>query len=231
MLQRGDEIGQVAQAVKTSFEQRAALEGMMEERIRLGRELHDGLIQTVFAAGMNLAGARAALRHNPAEAERILDDTRTELNVTIRSLRDFIDGLEAEPNEQPPFREAVRSIVTLMQGIRPVRSALHIDEKLGASLTSGERLHLLQITREAVSNSVRHGQSQHLSIRLERRGEQAALEISDDGIGLERTPSLDGGRGLTNFAARASELGGELQVSSAPGGGLRILLAFPKREG
>jgi methyl-accepting chemotaxis protein len=69
LLGRNDEIGRVAQAVKMSFEQHAALEQMIEGRTRLGRELHDGVIQTVFAAGMNLAGARSALRENPAEAD------------------------------------------------------------------------------------------------------------------------------------------------------------------
>jgi signal transduction histidine kinase len=227
LMERSDEIGRVAQAVKTSFEQQEALEHLVEGRTRLGRELHDGVIQTVYAAGMNLAGARAALRKNPAEAERILDDTRAELNTTIRSLRDFIQGLEPEPLQNRTLREAVQSIVTLMQGVRPIASTLRVDDELAKRFTGSQRLHLLQITREALSNSVRHGQARHVLLRLEREGAGAILEITDDGVGIERAKTFDGGHGLTNLSARARELGGELQMESAPNGGLRIRLAIP----
>jgi len=227
LLSRRDEIGRVAQAVKTSFEQHAALEEMIEGRTRLGRELHDGVIQTVYAAGMNLAGARTVLRRDPEEAERILEDTRNELNLSIHSLREFIQGLDPEPQQQRPFREAVQSVVTLMQGVRRAAVTLQIDDKLAAALAGRQRLHLLQITREAVSNSVRHGRANRLIIRLEREPVGVVLEISDDGIGLEGAPTWDEGRGLANFAARARELGGELQVTSVPEGGLRIRVVIP----
>ncbi|MEO5958339.1 MAG: CHASE4 domain-containing protein, partial [Opitutaceae bacterium] len=204
LLARGDEIGRVAQAVKTSFEQRAELEEMIEDRTRLGRELHDGVIQTVYAAGMSLAGARTILRKDPTDAERILEDTRTELNATVTSLRAFIQRLEPETLPPWTFRKAVQSIVTLMQGVRPLTSTLQIDDEPATALTGRQRLHLLQITREAVSNSVRHGQAQHILIRLTRGAASGVvLEITDDGIGLESAPKLDGGRGLANFAARA----------------------------
>lgn len=228
LMGRRDEIGRVAQALKGSFEQHAALEESIEYRTRLGRELHDGVIQTVYAAGMNLAGARATLRHDPAEAERVMEDTRNELNSTISSLRAFIHGLEPEPTLRRTFREILQSIVTLMQGVRRVAVTLQVDDALAAALTEYQRQHLLQITREAVSNSVRHGQAKSLLIRLELEPAGAVMEITDDGIGLEGgAPGLDGGRGLANLAARARELGSELLVSPAPGGGLRIRLVVP----
>jgi len=228
ILARHDEIGRVAEAVKTSFEQHAALEAMVAERTRLGRELHDGVIQTVFAAGMNLSGARTVLRVNPADAERILEDTRRELNATIHGLRDFIHRLEPEAQSHRTFREATQAIVTLMQGVRPVRATLEIDDELAAGLTRAQHLHLLRIMREAVSNSVRHGKARHVHLRLARDGAGLLLEITDDGIGLERIPDRENGRGIANFAARAKELGGELQVTAAPNGGLRIRIVVPR---
>lgn len=230
LLARRDELGRVAQAVQTSFEQRAELEGLIEDRIRLGRELHDGVIQTVFAAGMSLAGARAAVRQQPAEAERILDDTRQELNVTIRSLRDFIQGLEPEPLGQQPLREAMQSIVKLMQGVRVVAVTWEVDDALAATLTGAQRLHLLQITREAVSNSVRHGDSPRLLLRLARAGKGWVFEVIEDGGGLDRTPSVELGRGLGNLAARAREIGGDLQMTSAPHGGLLLRFVVSPAE-
>lgn len=222
-----DELGRVAQLVQTSFAQRAELETMLTERLRLGRELHDGVIQTVYAAGMNLTGARALLRRDPAEAERILDDTHTELNHTIRELRSFIAGLEPEPSNQRPFREAIQSIVTLMQGVRPLACAVELDDALALKLSGSERLHLLHIVREAVSNSVRHSQSRQLRIALRAEAGGAVLEITDDGAGLDPLTQGERGRGLGNLSARALELGGSFELDSKPGKGLRVRVAFP----
>lgn len=229
LIAQRDELGRIAQLVQTSFAQRAELEAMLTERVRLGRELHDGVIQTVYAAGMNLTGARAALRHDPAAAERILDDTHRELNHTIRELRSFIDGLEPESSGQRPFREAIQSIVTLMQGVRPLACTLELDDALALKLRGSERLHLLHIVREAVSNSVRHSQSRHLRIALRPETGSAVLEITDDGAGLDPLTQGEGerGRGLGNLSARAQELGGTFQLDSKPGVGLRVRVAFP----
>lgn len=222
-----DELGRVAQLVQTSFAQRAELEAMLTERVRLGRELHDGVIQTVYAAGMNLTGARTVLRHDPAQAERILDDTHRELNHTIRELRSFIAGLEPEPSTQRPFREAIESIVTLMQGVRSLACVVELDDALALKLSGSERLHLLHIVREAVSNSVRHSQSRQLRIVLRAEAGGAVLEITDDGAGLDPLTQGERGRGLGNLSARAQELGGSFELDSKPGKGLRVRVAFP----
>lgn len=227
LLSRRDELGHVAQLVQTSFEQHTELERMLAERIRLGRELHDGVIQTAYAAGMNLAAARSILRDQPAAAEQILDDTHRELNVTIRDLRDFISGLESEPLEERTFAQAMDSIIALMRGARPVSHHLALDEDLAACFTSLQRLHLLQITREAVSNSIRHGSAQHIRIKLERVAADAVLEIVDDGSGLNAGSNPDGGRGLANISARARELGGTLQLDSPATGGVCLRLVLP----
>jgi len=227
LVAQRDELGRVAQLVQTSFAQRAELEAMLTERVRLGRELHDGVIQTVYAAGMNLTGARAVLRHDPAAAERILDDTHAELNHTIRELRSFIAGLEPEPSGQRPFRGAIQSIVTLMQGVRPLACTLELDDALALKLSGSERLHLLHIVREAVSNSVRHSQSRQLRIALRPETASAVLEITDDGAGLDPLTQGERGRGLSNLAARAQELGGSFELDSNPGKGLRVRVVFP----
>ncbi len=222
-----DELGRVAQLVETSFTQRAELEAMLNERVRLGRELHDGVIQTVYAAGMNLTGAKAILRRAPAEAERILDDTHAELNTTIRELRSFIAGLEPEPTHERSFREALQSIVSLMQGVRPLECAVDLDDALAARLSGSERLHLLHIAREAISNTVRHSQARRLQIALRREPEGAVLEITDDGAGIDPLVQGERGRGLANLAARARELGGTFHLDSKPKLGLKVRVVFP----
>ena len=222
-----DEMGRLARLVETSFAQRAELERNIAERTRLGRDLHDGAIQTVYAAGMTLAGVRTSVRSNPDEAERAIDDIRAALNVTIRDLREFIGGLESEPGHHTRFGEAVRAIVTLMQGVRPMGFTLQIDDALAERLSDRVRLHLLQIIRECASNCVRHSQARNMEIVLRQEPDHAVLDILDDGEGIAAAPSNSQGRGLANLGERTRELGGVLRLESTPGKGLRLHLTFP----
>ena len=224
---RSDEMGRLARLVETSFAQRTSLERNLAERTRLGRELHDGAIQTVYAVGMSLNGVRDSLRTNPAQAEGALDEIRTALNTTIRDLRTFIDELEPEQGAHPRFGEALRSIFGLMQGVRPIGFSLVVDDAFADQLNEKVRLHLLQIVRECASNCVRHSHARKMQVVLRRDADAASLEISDDGGGIESTPEIGEGRGLANLAERTRELGGTLKFESNPGTGLRIHLTFP----
>lgn len=226
LVVRSDEIGQLARVVETSFAQRAELQRNLADRNRLGRELHDGAIQTVYAAGMSLGGARALLRQDPAAAEQAIDAIRAALNTTIRDLRTFLEGIEPEPPPHSAFSAGVRSILALLQGVRPIDTTLKIDDTLAEQLPARVRLHLLQIIRETASNCARHSQARSLQIVLQREHEFAKLEISDDGVGLTPSAEPGPGRGLANLADRSKELGGTLQIDSAPGQGLRVQLTF-----
>lgn len=226
MVHRSDEMGQLARVVEASFAQRAELQRNLADRNRLGRELHDGAIQTVYAAGMSLGGVRASLRQDPAGAEQAIDAIREALNATIRDLRAFLEGLESEPEPATHFSEGVRSILALLQGVRPFETTLKIDDTLADQLPSRVRLHLLQIIREAASNCARHSQARSLQIVLQRELEMVTLELSDDGVGLTPSTESSPGRGLANLADRSRELGGNLHFSSTPGQGLRVQLTF-----
>ncbi len=225
LVRQSDEMGRLARVVETSFAQRNELERILAERARLGRELHDGVIQTIYATGMTLAGVRKSLRTDPAGAERILEDTRTALNSSLGELRAFINGLEPEPTSPVRFDESVRSILALQQGVRPIGFAVQIDHVLAEQLSPEVRLHLLQIIREAASNCVRHSAARTLEIVLSREAGAVALEISDDGDGIKTFSAQ--GQGLGNLAERSRELGGTLRIISNPGTGLRLHLVFP----
>jgi signal transduction histidine kinase len=241
------ELGRVAQLVLGSFEQRAALEReiaerartqqalehseatlrrTLEERARLGRDLHDGVIQSLYAAGMGLAGIRALLRPDQAEAATRIQQTSSTLNETIHDVRNFIIGLEPEALKQQTFSHAVTALLDTMHGVRPFRSTVEIDEALAARLTLAQRVHALQITRESVSNALRHGAANAITVALRKAGEFAEFEITDDGAGFDPTGLHGAGRGLKNLADRARELGAELTVDSQPGKGARVKLTF-----
>lgn len=225
--QRSDEMGRLARLVETAFAQRTALERNLADRARLARELHDGAIQTVYATGMTLAGARRSLRTDPAAAERTIEDVRTALNATIRDLRRSIDGLEAEGSRAPRLSEAMRSILTLMQGIRSFAFVLEVDDAAADGLNEPLRLHLLQIVRETASNCARHSRATRFGVTLRRTDGTVHLLVSDNGDGLEPAPDARPGRGLANLADRTRELGGTLRVESVPGRGLELQLSLP----
>ncbi|MDD2764530.1 MAG: CHASE4 domain-containing protein [Opitutaceae bacterium] len=242
------ELGRVAQLIESAFSQKtdllheveerkraeaalrqseAALRRTLEEQARLGRDMHDGVIQSLYAAGLGLAVIREQLRRDPAEAETRLDQTRMVLNETIRDLRNFITGLEPEALKTQTFAHAAERLIGFMQAVHPVRATIAIDEPTAANLTLEQRAHALQIAREAVSNALRHGKAAHVHLALQRRDGRAEFIIEDDGEGFDPEARKDGGRGLNNLAERARELGAELRVASAPGKGTRVAVVFP----
>jgi signal transduction histidine kinase len=241
------EFGRVAQLVRSSFEQRddlqreirertiaqaarerseAALRSNLEERSKLGRDLHDGVIQSLYAAGMGLVGIRALLRPDQTEAMARLEQSRTALNETIHDVRNFLIGLEPEALKLQTFSQAVAALLDMMNGIKPFHSRVEIDEALASGLTLAQRVHALQITREAVSNALRHGEASRINVALRGRAGQAEFEVTDDGRGFDPALAASPGKGLVNFAQRARELGADLSVESQPGRGTRVRLAF-----
>jgi signal transduction histidine kinase len=240
------ELGRIARLVRSSFEQRGALareveerkraqhelerseaelRESMEERVRLGRDLHDGVIQSLYAAGMGIAGIRPLLQPEQTEAAARIEQARAALNETIHDVRNFIVGLEPESLKTQSFTQAVGRLLEIMQAIRPVETSVTIDEAIASRLSLSQRVNALQIAREAVSNALRHGNANRIFITLRPREHFAEFEIVDDGQGFD-VSAAGPGRGLANFAERARELGGELVVDSALQRGTTVKLTF-----
>jgi len=231
LLGAGGEIGRLAQAASAAIERQLRLERSLAERERLARELHDGVVQSLYAAGLGLAAAQEKMAARPDEARRVLEDTRTTLNDTIRELRGVIAGLEPEELQHRSFAEAAQTVAAFMQAVRAVKFSVEIDQPLAARLSPPERMHLLQVVREAVSNAVRHGQAERVTITLRAEAEGAVLEVADDGCGFETGAAQGEGRGLANFNARAREIGGAVTVESDRERGTVLRLVLPRLAG
>lgn len=230
LLTEESELGRVARLVRTSFANREELRAALDDRSRLGRDLHDGVIQTLYASGMSLTSIRAILRKDPAAAETLIDLTHGELNATIREVRNFITRLEPEPELPRGFGGAVRTLLDFMSGGQPVTTELQVDDQLAERLPVEYRAELLQILREAVSNALRHGRCKRLEVTLQKQGAGFVFSITDDGTGFDPGAGHHHGRGLVNFARRAAALQGTLDIRSQPGHGARILFHFPLPE-
>ncbi len=225
-LQRS-ELGRMAKLVQSWFNDREELRLTLEERARLGRDLHDGVIQTLYASGMSLSSVRAILRRDPAAAESLLDQCHAELNATIRDVRNFLVRLEPVALGQKQFGAAVQSLADFMQAVRPSRFTFEIDDALAARLSMPHRAQLLQIVREAISNALRHGEASAITIRLQRRGQDCELSVHDNGRGFDPAAAAATGHGLGNFAERARELAASLDIQTEPGHGTKIVVLFP----
>jgi signal transduction histidine kinase len=223
----GGDFGLLAELIRDSMDARRQLESTLEERARLSRELHDGVIQTIYAAGMNVAGARALIMSDPAAADHRLERTCVALNATVHDVRNFILGLEAEPERARTFRQSVELILSLLRPIRPIDFQVDIDDAVCARLTPPQRHHMLQILREALSNSLRHSTAEKVCVRVQADLNGSSIEIVDDGAGFDLAGANDGGHGLKNLAARAAEIGGALSIGKVEPRGTRIRLTLP----
>ena len=201
----------------------------LEEKARLGRDLHDGIIQSLYAVGLTIESARAAARSDPAEADRRLEQCRESLNRAIRDVRGYIGGLAPDALRQGNFAQSLRAHFEELRAERPVALELHIDESVAAALTLEQETELLQIAHEAFSNSLRHGRAQRLTVRLHQGDHEIALLVQDDGAGFDAEHDSGLGHGRNNMQARAGRLGATLNLHSRPGAGTRLVLTLPLR--
>jgi signal transduction histidine kinase len=197
--------------------------GLMDERERIAKELHDGIIQSLFAVGMGLQSTAltAAAPQTAARIERAVD----ELDRVIRDLRNYIFGLRPGILADRQLDQALRVLGEEFHASSKVPIEVEVEAALAANLSS--RSHeIVQLTREALSNVARHAQSSHAVVRLTRKGRAAVLTIEDDGVGFDVTVR-SAGNGLRNMHERAKAMGATLRVTSKAGKGARLVVTFP----
>jgi signal transduction histidine kinase len=201
----------------------------MEEREQIGRDLHDEIIQSIYAVGLGLEDCRRVVRHSPEQAEPRLGAAIATLNNTIRSVRGFIAGLEPKILNGREFKTALKSLA-LTSGDGAAQFRIEVDAPAASRLTSTQATQLLHIAKEAMSNCLRHARASDITVSLRPVSPGVRLEIRDDGAGFDPAAVSGTGHGLRNMAARAREIGADLQMISALGQGCRILVTVPLRD-
>lgn len=202
---------------------------VMEERERIARELHDGVIQSLFAVGMGLQGT--AMVVGEGEAAQRIEAAIAELDRVIRDLRNYIFGLRPGVLADRQLDQALRELATDFESKSGIAISLDLDPGVAAELTS-RATDVLQMAREALANVSRHSGARSARLALERqRRATAVLSVADDGSGFDPARPRPGGQGLRNLRERAQALGGELEVESAPGQGTTIRVRLPLGSG
>ncbi len=201
----------------------------LQDKIRLGRDLHDGLIQTLYATGLVLETASqqlAATAADPAGAARLLERAKSTLNAAIREARGTIGGLTPDALEEQSFPAAVQAVLDHLDGgrLRARRVALSADLP---AFAGAARTELLQIIRESASNALRHGGATELDLAFAPLADgRLRLVIRDNGRGFDPA-AVTRGHGLDNLAARARKLEAALEIDAAPGRGATLTLTLP----
>jgi signal transduction histidine kinase len=202
---------------------RAALH---EDRERIARDLHDSIIQDLFAVGLGLQASLAKLDSDPDVVRSRMDEAVDQLDGAISSLRRFIFDLRPPVWARPDLEAEVRRLVADLA--RPhdtsVGVSVQCEPGVPASDVSG---HLVAVIREALSNALRHANASRIDINLWSEPTRVVATITDDGTGFD-TGLESGGLGLENIGRRVAEAGGAHTIDSAPGRGTTVRVEVPR---
>jgi signal transduction histidine kinase len=191
------------------------------DRDRIARDLHDLVIQRLFATGMQLQGARDL---EPDELRTRVDGAVAELDGAIKELRSVI--FELGTGTGRPLLDDVRALLTEYAPVLGFQPLLRIQGQVDRALAPDAGSHVLSTLREALSNVARHAAASSVTVELTASSAWFRLRVVDDGQGFDPATRASGS-GTGNLRSRAEELGGHLVVSSAPGQGTVLEWVIP----
>lgn len=199
------------------------------DRERIGRELHDGIIQSLYAAGLTLEDAALTIDEDAARARQKIAGAIDALNRTIHDIRAYILNLRAEATPSD-WTTRLADLVRLFRVQTLINAELKIEGAPRDGLDKTRCSELLAIVREALINARKHARASHVEIRVAYRPTELELAVSDNGVGFAPETSLRdlGARqGLRNMRERANLIGGRLEIDSALGRGATIRVIVP----
>jgi signal transduction histidine kinase len=200
----------------------AARLAVLQDRDRIGRDLHDLVIQRLYATGMSLQGAMPLVAR--AEVADRISAAVDALDETIREIRSAIFSLHADPVvTRQGLRAAILAVAGEMTAPLGFAPSLRLVGELDVEVPAPVADHLLGALREALANVARHAGATRADVAVER-GPGLTLRVRDNGTGIGGTTRRSG---LANLRNRAAELGGTLVVGPAPGGGTELVWSVP----
>jgi signal transduction histidine kinase len=196
---------------------------VFEDRDRIARDLHDLVIQRLYATGMSLEGVSARL--GESDHRRRISSAVDALDETIKEIRSAIFSLHSRPaTAEPGLRARILEVVDEATGALGFAPGLRMAGSLDGTVPADAAEHLLAALREALSNAARHARADKVDVMVEA-GQELVLLVRDNGAGIK---DLDHRRsGLANLAERAGLLGGTLRVGPADGGGTELAWRVP----
>jgi signal transduction histidine kinase len=201
---------------------------LLEDRERIAQDLHDDVIQRLFAAGLSVQST-AQMSTQRAVRDR-LEQTVADLDVTIRQVRNTIFQLSHRPVDEASVRAdiiAVCSEATRSLGFDPL---CQIRGPVDSAVSSAIAGHLILSLREALSNVGRHAQASKVDVFVAVADGEVTLEVTDDGVGVP-ADAVGQGSGLVNLERRAAGLRGRFEIGTGPAGGTTLRWSVPLDDG
>jgi len=208
--------------------QQARAEIITQERERIGMDLHDGIIQSLYGIGLSMENARLNMTQGGGEALEMVEKSLEALQSAIADIRAYILDLRPRQLRHENLFEGMRSL------IREFRANTMVDVELDGRPEDVQGLARMQVDalfhifQEAISNTAKHAKATVVSVRIWRRDGRVMLRISDNGQGFDITkPDRRIGQGLANMRARAEGAGGGMEIVSIRKQGTTLLAWVP----
>ncbi len=204
---------------------------VLEERDRIGMDLHDGIIQSIYGVGLALENTRSLLRDEPDTAETRLVKAMDDLNHTIRDIRNYILDLRPRQMRGENLVDGLGRLVTEFRQNTKLEVVLAVPKiEFLDELPPTNAKALFHICQEALANVAKHANASKVTIDLWTTSDRVLLEISDDGKGFDpQIVSKTVGHGLANMQSRISAVSGDLDITSAGEEGTSILAWVPRK--
>ncbi|HET9303400.1 MAG TPA: GAF domain-containing protein [Propionibacteriaceae bacterium] len=194
--------------------------GVLEDRDRIASDLHDHVIQRLFAAGLSLQGLASTA--NDEVLEQRLTRTVDELDETIRQIRTTIFALQEDSPKS--LRGTALEVVDQLGRLLPVRPDVQLVGPLDIMSDDVIIGDVAAVLRESLTNVAKHAQATKIRVHVQADGQRLTLTVTDNGVGLGQSTRRSG---LANLNRRAERHGGEFDVRNAPEGGLRLQWSIP----
>jgi signal transduction histidine kinase len=219
---------QAAAAVQNAeLHERLESVARLEERERIGMDLHDGVIQSIYAVGLRLEDIADSLPEGETEAREALEKSIDALSQVIRDIRSYIFDLRPQISEVSDLPEAVSQLAEHCRVNTLMNVNVDLSGYRGGVRSPAEALAIFHIAQEALNNVVKHANAKNVSVSLATDNGSVILEVVDDGSGF----SLDSpgeGHGLRNIRDRARSVGADVNWGTPPGGGTVVRLVLSK---
>ncbi len=204
---------------------------VLEERDRIAMDLHDGIIQSIYAVGLTLEYVDLLMEEQPSVARDRLKQSIGGLNDVIRDIRNYILDLRPQRFQSKNLIAGLNDMVRAFRANTFIATEVQASDRADADLVPDQSAGLFHIAQEALANIAKHAKARNVIIGLKRDTLAVILSVQDDGRGFD-LPNVQSytGHGLQNMQERAKALGAEFKVMSAVGKGTKIEVRLPMKK-
>ena len=204
---------------------------ILEERERIGMDLHDGVIQSIYGVGLMLENARLTAEKNPARTAESIHAATEALNATIRDIRSYIMNLKPDKLTSENLVQSMRRLANDLHANTLVPTNFSAKVEHVELLTAEQNNTFYLICKEGLSNIAKHAHAKSVSVSFTEMKDRFVLMIIDDGVGFDtEKPRKNTSHGVTNLFTRTRGQGGDMDISSIPGHGTTVIAWLPLRK-